>query len=422
MVLVADGERFGIVAAAPAHFAHHVNIRQKIHFDAAEAIPLAGFAAAALDVKAEAAGAVAAFARFRKHGKEIADGSEDAGVGGGIRARRAADGGLIDFDDFVDVLGADNFTVRGGRFGRAIEFLRERAIKNVVDERGFAGARHAGHDGEQAERQRDVDILEIVGASAENLYRFPVGAAALFGDEDLRCAAEVLAGQGCRGGFDLGGFALGDEVAAGVAGAGAEVDDEIRATDGVFVVFDDEDGVAEIAKLLERAEKAGVVAGVQADAGLVENVENAAKARADLRGEADALGFAAGKRGGGAIQAEIAEADGEQEIDAFGNFFKRARGDFFLALGELRENFVNGGSPGAERERGEVGDGQAAELDRERFGAQALAVANAAERGGHVLRYPLAIRIGVGLFEISFQEFQDARETKTLVGFGFLAG
>src|SRR6267143_3142399 len=250
-----------MLAAATTNFAHHVNVGKKIHFDAAEAIPLAGFAAAALDVETEAAGAVAALARFRKHGKEIADGSEDAGVSSRIRARRAADGCLIDFDDFVDVLGADNFAVRGGRFGRAIEFLRERAIKNVVDERGLAGAGDASDDGEQTEGQRDVNILEIVGAGAENLYRFAVGAAALFGNEYLGGAAEVLTGEGRGGGFDLRRIALGDEVAAGVAGAGAEVDNEIGAADGVFVVFDDEDGVAEIAKLFERAEKASVVAG-----------------------------------------------------------------------------------------------------------------------------------------------------------------
>ena len=67
-----------------------------------------------------------------------------------------------------------------------------------------------------------------------------------------------------------------------------------------------------------------------------------------MRGQADALSFAAGKRGGGAVQAEIAETDGQQEIDALGDFFKRARGDFFLALGELRENFIHGRSRGAE--------------------------------------------------------------------------
>src|SRR5215475_11055557 len=43
MVFVTHGERFRIVAAAAADFAGDVNIREKIHFDAAEAITLAGF-------------------------------------------------------------------------------------------------------------------------------------------------------------------------------------------------------------------------------------------------------------------------------------------------------------------------------------------------------------------------------------------
>src|SRR5712692_4169020 len=105
MALVADGKRFGIVAAAAANFTHHIHVGEKIHFDAAETVPLTGFAAAALHVEAEAAGAVAALARFGEHGKEITNRREDAGVGGGVRARRAADGRLIDFDDFVNLIG-----------------------------------------------------------------------------------------------------------------------------------------------------------------------------------------------------------------------------------------------------------------------------------------------------------------------------
>src|SRR5712692_1784788 len=128
MPFVTDGQRFRIVTAASADFAHHVHVRKKIHFDAAKAIALAGFAAAALHVEAEAPGAVAAFARFRKHGKEIADRSEDTGVSGGIRARRAADRSLIDLDDFVDLIGAEDFPMSGGGFRRAVEPLRERAI------------------------------------------------------------------------------------------------------------------------------------------------------------------------------------------------------------------------------------------------------------------------------------------------------
>src|SRR6266852_1772821 len=352
----AHGERLGIVAAAAADFAGDVNIGKKIHFDAAQAIALAGFAAAAFYVEAEAAGTVAALARFGEHGEKLANGRENAGVGGRVGGRGAADGSLVDLDDFVDLIGADDFAVRAGRLLGAIEFLGEGAIENVVDEGGFAGAGNAGDDGEKSEGQGDVDIFEIVGASAENLDGFAVGAAALFGDGDMGGAAEIASGERFGAGGDVRRLAVSDEIAAGVARAGAEVDHEIGAANGVFIVLDNEHGVAEIAKLLEGAEQASVVAGVQADGGLVEDVEDAAEARADLGGEADALGFAAGERGGGTAEAEIAEAYGEKEVEALGNFFERAAGDFALAGGELGKNFVDGGARGGERERGEIGD------------------------------------------------------------------
>src|SRR5229473_3229939 len=169
MALEADSERFGIVAAAAADFAGDVDIGKKIHFDAAEAIALAGFATATFDVEAEAAGAIATFARFREHGEEFTDGREDAGVGGGIGARGAADGSLVDLDDFVDLIGADDFAMRPGRFLGAIEFLGEGAVENVVDEGGFAGAGDAGDDSEQTQGEGDVDIFQIVCAGGENL-------------------------------------------------------------------------------------------------------------------------------------------------------------------------------------------------------------------------------------------------------------
>ena len=82
MPLEADGERLGIVAAPTADFAHHVDVGEKIHFDAAQAVTLARFAAAALYVEAESAGTITAFARFGEHREELADRRKDAGVGG----------------------------------------------------------------------------------------------------------------------------------------------------------------------------------------------------------------------------------------------------------------------------------------------------------------------------------------------------
>ena len=106
--------------------------------DAAQAVALAGLAAATLDVKAEAAGAVAALARFGEHGEQFADRREDSGIGRGIRARRAADRRLIDLDHFVDLLGAFNRPERARTLHRAIQLLRERAIENVVHQSGFS--------------------------------------------------------------------------------------------------------------------------------------------------------------------------------------------------------------------------------------------------------------------------------------------
>ncbi len=110
VALVSHGKRLGVVAAAAADFAGDVNVRKEIHFDAAQAVALAGFAAAAFYVEAEAARLVAALARFGQHGEEFADGREDAGIGGGIGARRAPDGRLIDLDDFVDVARAPSIS------------------------------------------------------------------------------------------------------------------------------------------------------------------------------------------------------------------------------------------------------------------------------------------------------------------------
>src|SRR5882672_3599239 len=165
---VPDRKCLGVVAAAAADFAGYVHVGQEIHFDAAQAIALARLAAAALHVEAEAAGFVAALPRFGEHGEEFADRREDAGVGCGIRARRAADGRLIDLDHFVDLRGAFNRAERAGAFHRAVERLRERAIENVVHQSGFSRAGNACNNGEQAERQFEVHVFQIVGFAPED--------------------------------------------------------------------------------------------------------------------------------------------------------------------------------------------------------------------------------------------------------------
>src|SRR5271169_1925819 len=123
MSVVADGQRFVVVAASAADFALHVNVGQKIHFDAALALALTSLAASAGNVEGEASGFVSALARFGQHRIKVANGREDARVGGWIGARGAADGRLVDANDFVDQLGAANGFMRAGLLARTIELL-----------------------------------------------------------------------------------------------------------------------------------------------------------------------------------------------------------------------------------------------------------------------------------------------------------
>ena len=158
---------------------------------------------------------------------------------------------------------------------------------------------------------------------------------AVLRDRHLLVPFRYLPGQAFRVGHHFGGRALRDDVAAVHAGAGANVDHIIREADRVLVMLDHDHRVAEIAQLHERLEQAFVVALVQADGRLVEHVEHAGEAGADLRGEADALAFAAGQRAGGADEVRVVEADIDEEVQPVVDLLQDAGGDFLLLCRQL---------------------------------------------------------------------------------------
>lgn len=63
--------------------------------------------------------------------------------------------------------------------------------------------------------------------------------------------AEIATGEAIFGFFDFGEAALGDDVTAANAGSGSKIDEEVGGAHGIFVVFDDDERIAEIAKALE---------------------------------------------------------------------------------------------------------------------------------------------------------------------------
>ena len=91
------------------------------------------------------------------------------------------------------------------------------------------------------------------------------------------------------------GSALGDKLAAVLSAFRAKIDDPVRVTNYVKVVFDDDDRVAQIGETVQDFEKLFHVFEVQSGGRLVEEIERlTGLALAQFASELDALRFAAG--------------------------------------------------------------------------------------------------------------------------------
>ena len=112
---------------------------------------------------------------------------------------------------------------------------------------------------------------------------------------------------------ELGSRALRDHMTAARAGARPEIEHVLGVADRVLVVLHDDQRVALGLELGQRVEQHAVVARMQADGRLVEDVAHAAQIRAELRGQPDALRFAAGQRRRRAVERQIRQTDLAQE-------------------------------------------------------------------------------------------------------------
>uniref|UniRef100_A0A1I8AMK0 Transcriptional regulator n=1 Tax=Steinernema glaseri TaxID=37863 RepID=A0A1I8AMK0_9BILA len=119
------------------------------------------------------------------------------------------------------------------------------------------------------------------------------------------------------------------------ARARADIHHVVGHADGVLVVLHHDHRVADVAQVVEGAQQAIVVALVQADGWLVENVHHPHQAGADLAGQADTLGLAARQGIGAAIQRQVVQAHVHQKLQAFADFLEDLVGDLATAPGQL---------------------------------------------------------------------------------------
>src|SRR3954466_3946808 len=155
-----DRQRVGIEARTVARLAGDAHVGQEGHRDLLQPLAFALVAPAAPRVERKAARGPAAHARFRRIGEELPYLVPEADIGGGTGARRLADRRLVDFQDALDLLRA----LDGLAADRLL--LDQRGVQHIARERRFARARDAGDGDQAAERNRDIDLLQVMQRGA----------------------------------------------------------------------------------------------------------------------------------------------------------------------------------------------------------------------------------------------------------------
>ena len=238
------------------------------------------------------------------------------------------------------------------------------------------------------------------------------------GQRDLPTTGEVLPGQGVgvvEQPLDRAGV---DHLAAVLTGTRADVDHPVGGPDRVLVVLDHDQGVAEVLEPDQGLDQAVVVALVEADRRLVEHVEDADQAGADLGGQPDPLRLATGQRARGPVEGEVVEADVEQEVEALLDLLEHPLADLALARAEVEVAQEVGGL--VDRHRADLGDVATAGLPlaaqghRHRDRLEPAAVAGGAGHLAHEALEPLPRGVGLRLAVLALDPGPDALELRVV--------
>ena len=298
LTLVVDLQGLAVVPGPVADLTRHVDVRKEVHLDLDGAFTLAVLTASPLDVEGEPALLVAAHLGLGGLGEEGTNLVEDPGVRCRVRPRRPPNRGLVDMNDLVDLLDAGHRLVLARDRPSSVNPVCQRGVENLVDQRRLARTTHSRDNDELAQREGDIHVLQIVLTSALD-DQLPSGSGtSARRQRDGPLARQVGTRQRPLAVQQIVDGSRDDDLSAVLAGSRADIDNPVGDANGVLVMLDDDERVPEIPQPDKGVDETAVVALVQADGGLVEDVEHTDQSRTNLSGQSDALSLTARQRSG----------------------------------------------------------------------------------------------------------------------------
>ena len=304
-----DLARLRRVAAAAAVRARDVDIRQELYVQADLPRPVAGRAAQGSGVVGEGAGLQPSLLRRGKPGVDLSQLIVDVGVGRHRGAHVDADRRSIDQFRPLYALRAHALDVGGELF--ALDHALQRGDQALQHHGRLAGAGNAGDHGEPPLREahgKRMHGMDLPGLQADLPQREELLGRAFLPFKQGLSRREPGTDHRLRIRRDLLYCSFAEDPAALPAGLGAELDDPVREGEDLRVVIDEDDGVAVHDQVLHDARQSLDVGGMQADGGLVEDVENTGGAVSHRPGKLHALPLPGGEGRRGPVKGKIAEA------------------------------------------------------------------------------------------------------------------
>src|SRR5207244_9201880 len=125
------------------------------------------------------------------------------------------------------------------------------------------------------ERNLNIDVFQVVFAGAAKLQPFELQRSTMFRLFDFNFAAQVTSRQRLPAAYQTGEIALIHQLPAEFTCRWPNIEQMIGSAHHLSIMLDDEDGVSDVAKAVQQPNQTIVIARMQSNRRLVEDVKRA---------------------------------------------------------------------------------------------------------------------------------------------------
>ena len=300
-VLVAHIQRLPVVALATARVTRDAHIRQETHLDALHPLPITIRTTTTRNIEGKAAGLIPTYARFRGLREQSTHVVPQTDIGGRTGPRGLADRGLVHFHDARKTIPTFNTLTtapRGPGLPAPTHALLQVVKENVAHEGALSATAHTRHTHQPSQRNLGTNATQVMQRctmKGQHVHRLRPRRSVRV-HRMLQRLGEILPRDGCGVTLHLRESPLGNHATTIDTASRPQVYNVFSLPDGVFIVFNNDDGIAFLPQLLERLQQHTIVTRMQTNSGFIKNIANPAQIRSELRRQPDTSRLATTQR------------------------------------------------------------------------------------------------------------------------------